>query len=301
MERRFVTLNVFTKRPLAGNPLAVVLDAEGLSDEAMQAIAREFNLSETVFVLPPAMPQHRARTRIFTPAKELPFAGHPTIGTAFLLASEDMKEGRLRDGIVVLEQGVGPVRVGVSLPKEGPGRAEFDVPRIAEEVGRPASKERLASALGLVPSDIGFDNHKPTVFSAGVPYVFVPVRDREALARALPMRGLWREAFAGDAEAAFVYTRAVEEPEIDVRARMFAPVRGIEEDPATGSAAAAFAGVVTHFDGLADGHHVLHILQGEEMGRPSHMELEIDLEAGSLAGARVGGEAVVVSRGTLSV
>ena len=299
MERRFVTLDVFTDEPLKGNPLAVVLDAEELSAEAMQAIAREFNLSETVFVLPPERPQHRARLRIFTPVRELAFVGHPTIGTPILLAQLDWEASGMKDGILVLEQEVGPVRVGVTLSGKT-ARAEFDVPRLAEEAGHAAPRERLAPALGLMATDIGFDHHKPSLFTAGTPFVFVPVRDREALGRATPVGALWRNAFMGQAHSAYLYTYA-DEPDVEVRARMFAPTMGIDEDPATGSAAAAFAGVIARFDGLGDGRHVIRICQGEEMGRPSRIELEIDLEAGALASARVGGGAVLVSRGTLLV
>jgi len=301
MERRFYTLDVFTETPLAGNPLAVVLDCEGLSDQAMQAIAREFNLSETVFVLPAERAQHRARTRIFTPVRELPFAGHPTIGTAILLAALDLPETGAGTRIIVLEQIVGPVRVGVTLSGEGGGSAEFDVPRIAEEAGEAPTRERLAPAVGLLPSDLGFENHKPTVFSAGSPFVFVPVRDREALARARPVHALWRQTFDGEADGAYLYTSARGEGSTDIRARMFAPLSGIEEDPATGSAAAALAGVMARFAGLSDGRHTIRILQGDEMGRPSRVELEIDLEVGALTGARVGGGAVMVSRGSLLV
>lgn len=298
MERRFVTLDVFTDRRLAGNPLAVVLDADDLSGETMQAIAREFNLSETVFVLPPEGAQHRARTRIFTPTHELPFAGHPTIGTAILLAQMDWADAETGAGIIVLEQGVGPVRVGVTLSREG-ARAEFDAPRVAEEAGQPLPRERIAPAIGLLPNDIGFAHHRPTVFSGGAKFVFVPVRNREALARARVSRALWPDGFEGDANSAFLYTTG--EGDIRFRARMFAPMLGIDEDPATGSAVAVFAGVVARFEGLGDGSHLVRILQGEEMGRPSHINLEVEIRAGSLVAARVGGQAVVVSRGTIDI
>lgn len=301
--RRFVTLDVFTDEALSGNPLAIVLDAEGLDDARMQAIAREFNLSETVFVLPPENPGHRARLRIFTPASELAFAGHPTVGTAIFLASRDWGEGATRDGIVVLEEGVGPVRVGVQLRADAAGFAEFDLPEIPREVGRLPSRGDLASAVGLMANDIGFDNHRPSLFSVGGAFVFLPVRDLEALGRARPVRALWRPVFDAGRGMAYLYTRAERDAGRNLppafRARMFAPLLGIEEDPATGSAAGALAGVVARFEPVADGRHEVAIEQGVEMGRPSRISLEVELAAGEVTAARVGGEAVLVSEGVL--
>src|SRR3990167_5769232 len=182
MPRRYAILDVFTDRPLAGNPLAVVLDGDGLSDDRMQAIAREFNLSETVFVRPPENPAHSARIRIFTPARELPFAGHPTVGTAVLLALEGAAKNPARhETMLVLEETVGPVRCGAFVKGKGTGRAIFDLPVAAIEIGRTLDREAIANALNLLPVEVGFENHEPTVFSAGVPYAFVPVRDLAAI------------------------------------------------------------------------------------------------------------------------
>ena len=300
MPRRYFILDVFTDRPLAGNPLAVVLDADGLDAEDMQAISREFNLSETVFVLPPENPMHRARLRIFTPSTELPFAGHPTVGAAVLLARLDLGEGEgERDGLVVLEEGVGAVRCGVRL-KPGMDFAEFDVPRRPEEHPGVPARERLASAVGLVPSDIGFGNHRPTAFDAGVGFVFLPVRDAEALGRARPMRVFWDETFS-QAPAAQVFLYTPGEDDVSFQARMFAPGLGVSEDPATGSAAAAFAGVLAKFEALPDGLHRVVLAQGREMGRPSRIGLELDLEGGAVAACRVGGHAVIVAEGALAI
>jgi trans-2,3-dihydro-3-hydroxyanthranilate isomerase len=297
----FHTLDVFTDKALAGNPLAIVHAADALDTAQMQAITREFNLSETVFVLKPTNPAHNARLRIFTPAKELPFAGHPTVGTAVLLAEAKFGTEDERDAIVVLEEGVGIVRCGVKIVPGKATYAEFDVPKVAQETGKPALREKLALALGLTPSDIGFDNHKPSVYSAGVDFTFIPVRDRDALHRATPILPAWNEAMPAGFRSAYVYTRLPEDSRHAFRARMFSPEMGILEDPATGAAAAAFAGVLARFEPLADGHHVLPVEQGVEMGRPSLVTVEVEMEAGRLAASRIGGAAVVISEGTLTI
>ena len=299
MRRRYQIYDVFTERVLTGNPLAVVLDAEGLETAQMQAIAREFNLSETVFVLEADNPAYSARMRIFTPAVELPFAGHPTVGTAICLASERFGNiGPGQDAVVVLEEGIGPVRCGVRL-KDGSGFAEFDLPRLPSNLGMAKSNEILAAALGLEPADITFENHKASIWTAGLPYHFVPVRNGGVLATAYPVREAWAEAFGDD--DAFLYTRDVEGHDHDFRARMFAPMSGIEEDPATGSAAAAFAGLVQRYDDHPDGDHLILIEQGDDMGRPSVIRLEMTVKNGVLEAARIGGHAVRLAEGILSV
>lgn len=299
MTRPFDTLDVFTSEAYAGNPLAVVHEAEGLSDAEMQAIATEFNLSETVFVLPPDNPAHRAKIRIFTPARELPFAGHPTVGTAILLAEQKVGTDAEHELIVTLEEGIGLVRVGVVIRPGEATYAEFDLPKLPEEMPAPRDREAVASAVGLIGSDIGFDNHKPTNFDAGVPYGFVPVRDRATLARAEPSQALWKAAGFGQppASGAFVYTRPEAGADTVFTARMFAPLMGIAEDPATGSAVAAFAGVVEKFESLATGRHVLMIEQGVDMGRRSKIALEVEFAGGELKTARIGGRAVRIASG----
>jgi len=295
----FHTLDVFTDKPLTGNPLAVVHGADHLDGTAMQAIAREFNLSETVFVTKPQNPAHNAKIRIFTPGRELPFAGHPTVGTAILIAETKFGRDEQREAIVVLEEEIGPVRCGVKIVPGKASYAEFDLPKAAVEAGKAAPREKLAFALGLTPSDIGFSNHKPTLYSAGVPYAMVPVRDRDALHRAQPIAAAWRETFGED--GAYLYTALPESTGRAFRARMFAPRLGIAEDPATGSAAAAFSGVVARFEGLADGRHLLPIEQGIEMGRASLITLEIEIRAGRVGAARIGGAAVTVTEGKIAV
>jgi trans-2,3-dihydro-3-hydroxyanthranilate isomerase len=295
----FATYDVFTDTPFAGNPLAIVFDAETLSDRQMQAIAREFNLSETTFIRAPANAVHTAEVRIFTPARELPFAGHPTIGSAIAIAEARHGRGEPRDVLLVLEEKVGPVRCAVKLAAAGVSFAEFDAPKLSEEIGHGASDGLATAALGLELSDIGFDRHIPTLYSAGVPFAFIPLASLDALARAKPSATFSAETLG--ATEVYLYARAGKEERHAFRARMFAPEIGIVEDPATGSAAAAFAGVATRFEGLSDGWTQLPILQGVEMGRPSLIGLELELEAGALKAVRISGNAVKVSEGTIAI
>lgn len=293
----YSTYDVFTDTRFAGNPLAVVFEADALSDAKMQIIAREFNLSETIFVRAPALAQHEASVRIFTPTKELPFAGHPTIGCAIALA--ERRHVGAQDLLIVLEEKIGPVRCGVKLAKDAASFAEFSVPKLSEPAGADPSRESAARALGLSSDAIGFGAHAPSLFSAGVPFAMIPVADTDALVRARPSSESL-SALLGATEV-FVYTRAEANAPYCFNARMFAPEIGIVEDPATGSAAAAFAGVLARFEDLPDDWHTLPILQGVEMGRPSLIGLEVHIEKGTLAAARIAGKAVKVSEGTLYI
>jgi len=297
MRRAYHLLDVFTDTPLAGNPLAVVLDAEGLDDARMQAIAREFNLPETVFVRAPRDPINSAALRIFTPARELPFAGHPTVGAAALLAH--LRAPQLlaaQDLRLVLEESVGPI-VCVARHRRGQALASyFTLPKLPQPAGAPPDVGELAAKLGLEPSQIGLGAHRPTIYSAGVDFVFAPLRDLAALAQANPDKARWGEA---GAPGLYLYTAAA--GEADYRARMFAAGWGIREDPATGSAAAAFAGVVMAFDRPLDGDHMLVIRQGVEMGRPSTIALGLEVEGGALQSATIGGSAVLVAEGTIDL
>lgn len=303
MAHRTFTLDVFTDTPLAGNPLAVVLEADDLTADRMQAIAAEFNLSETVFVLKPERPQHAARMRIFTPKRELPFAGHPTVGAAVLLARLKAGEGASQglEMVQVLEQEVGPVRCGTYLRSAHSGHAIFDAPRLPENIAVALEKEAVAGALGLVPAEIGFENHHPSVFSAGNPFTFVPVRDLEVVARVRPNLAVWAVAFGQAPRDVYVYCRETVHNGNAFHARMFAPELGLSEDPATGAAAAAFPGVIQLFDQPIAGSHRYLIEQGLEMKRPSLIALEVDFEGGRPHAVRVGGDAVIVSEGTLTV
>jgi trans-2,3-dihydro-3-hydroxyanthranilate isomerase len=302
MRLSFSTLDVFTDRRFGGNPLAVVHGAGGLTDAQMQAIAREFNLSETVFVLPAENPAHSARIRIFTPVKELPFAGHPTVGTAALLAENKFGQGREADALIVLEESIGTLRVGVRLKKDHAPFAEFDAPKVPVEAGALPPVDVLAAGLGLIPSEIGFENHRPVCFAAGNAFAFVPIASREAIARARINGSHWAAAFSQQGlVGAYLYTRQCEHTLSSFHVRMFAPDAGVPEDPATGSAAVCFAGVIARFDRLPDGTHRRTIEQGFEMQRPSFVSLVLTIEGQKLDSVRIGGHSVRVSEGTIEV
>jgi trans-2,3-dihydro-3-hydroxyanthranilate isomerase len=294
MRRRFVTLDVFTNERFAGNPLAVVLDAEGLADATLQAIAREFNLSETVYVFAPSLATHRAKLRIFTPLSELAFAGHPTVGTAALLARLD---GGSRAREFLLEEGVGPVHCRVEPIDEEHANARFALPRLPTELGPAAAPERLAAALGLSGMDIGCENFVARRWTAGVPMTFVPVHGLAQIRACQVNLGHWDAIDAPG--AAFVFCRESTDPGHAFHARMFAPLMGVPEDPATGSAAAAFAGVLSEFARPDDGEHAYVIEQGYEMGRPSLITLFITIRERALSRVAIGGQVVMVSEGTI--
>ena len=296
-KHKFYTLDVFTDTPLAGNQLAVFPDAEGLPGELLQSIAREFNLSETVFVYQPMDPGNTARVRIFTPATELPFAGHPTIGTAILLASLGRVKPRGRKGRVILEEGVGAVPVDVQFVRGVATWAQLTAARLPEGGPPPPDDEELAAVVSLETAQLD-PGMKAAAFSCGVPYLFLGVRDRAALAAATPDLGAWRESL-GDywAPDLYVLTRDAELSGSHLRARMFGPQVGVSEDPATGSAVAALAGYLSATEKLKDGRHNWRIEQGFEMGRPSILELETDIRDGIVYTVRVGGNAVIVSEG----
>ncbi len=302
MPRRFHTLDVFTDRRHEGNPLAVVLDSDGLTDDEMQAIAREFNLPETVFVFPPEDQLNAARIRIFTPGNELPFAGHPTVGTAVLLA--ELRAGEMLGGAgvtIVLEQKIGPVRVDVSRRPSRASRAVFSLPQLPKLLDHAFDPLVVAAAIGLDPVEIGFGAHGVAAWSAGVPFVMVPVRSLEAIGRAgIADARAWAQAFGVTGKsAAYLYTRETVHADHHVHARMFAPKMGIPEDPATGAAVAAFAGVAATCELPEDGVHQLVIEQGFEMGRPSLIALDLDIQHGALVAAAIGGSAVRMSEGVL--
>lgn len=302
MRKQFYTLDVFTQERFSGNPLAVVGDADDLGEAQMQAVAREFNLSETVFLQSPRDSVNTARARIFTPARELPFAGHPTIGTAVLiglLQAADMI--RSRDLDIVLEQAIGPVRCTVRS-RGDVARAQFDLPKLPERIGPAADGAAIARALSLDVQDIGFRGHRPSMWSAGVGFTFVPLASRDAVTRARPDMSVWND-IVGPAEhpAAYVYCDEAVSEGGHVHARMFAPSLGIAEDPATGGAAAAFAAVCMEYEKPGDGEHLILIEQGFAMGRPSLINLSMRVEGGKLASATIGGAAVIVSEGYIDI
>jgi trans-2,3-dihydro-3-hydroxyanthranilate isomerase len=296
MKLRYATLDVFTDRPFGGNPLAVFCDQPELSTERMQIIAREFNLSETVFIVPPRDSRALRRLRIFTPAQELPFAGHPTIGAVHVL----VEDGIASSGEFALELEVGLVPIRVKPQKNASPFLQLTAARLPETVGSVPPAEALGRILGLQAQDIVSGADSAQTWSCGVPFLFVPVRDRAALARARPDTGVWSSVLkdAGSKQI-FVFCRDPELPGSQLRARMFAPDLGVAEDPATGGAAAAFAGYLAAREPSKTGTHRWVVEQGFEMGRPSILHVEADVSQGSVTAVRVGGTAVRMSEGTL--
>ncbi|MEP7454748.1 PhzF family phenazine biosynthesis protein [Phyllobacterium sp. SB3] len=303
-DRHYEVYDVFTSEVLKGNPLAIVHDADGLDDEAMQRIAREFNLSETVFVLPAQNASHTAWIRIFTPDYEMPFAGHPTVGTAVSLAQKRFGDaGSSQDVLIILEEQVGPVRCGVKLSKDGTF-AEFDLPKLPERVGYNYDKVAIAKALRLEPDEIGFENHVPSIWDAGVPFLLVPIHGLATAARIHIDQTAIREVAPriGHRQLpVYAYCRETMQHGSSFHSRMFVSNDGTYENPATGSATAAFAGAVHLFDEPLDGLLRLSIEQGYEMGRPSNLQLELDVKDRKLIGARIGGSAIRVAEGRLFV
>ncbi len=297
----FHTADVFTTVPLTGNALAVFPEAKGLNADEMQAIAREMNLSETVFVLPPDDSRHTRKVRIFTPRVELPFAGHPTLGTAHVLVATGRVPAAAPNLTLTLEEGVGLVRVRVRVQEGAPVFTQLETARLPE--GRPADLDPATAArlLSLEPDDLVAPPHPPEIWSAGLPFLFVEVRGRDALRRARLDHTVWTRHVA-DSGAPEVFVFAQEPVDgCDVSARMFAPAVGVPEDPATGSAVAALAGLLGGRDPRPTAALRFSIRQGVEMGRPSTLHLEADKQGGRLTAVRVGGQSVLVSEGTLWV
>lgn len=299
----FHILDVFTDRAFGGNPLAVVFDADGLSVSDMQSIAREFNLSETVFLLKAKSPGHTGRVRIFTPAREIPFAGHPTLGTAILLAElRSPQVNGEQDAIIALEIEGGNVRVGVRRRAEAVAYGEFDAPKSTASLQQISELDDIAAALGLIPTELTFENHKPTVLKGATTFGYVPISNLDAMAKVQVSPAHWSRAFTEPGiDGVYLYTRQCVRRDSAFHARMLAPDLGVAEDPATGSAAAGFAQVVHAYDGLTDGTHRRTIEQGIEMGRPSTILLTMSVQRGKLESVRIGGHAVRVAEGKLNV
>lgn len=299
---RFATADVFTDTPFGGNQLAVLPDARGLSADQMQAIAREFNYSESVFVLPPDDPAHTRRLRIFTPAAELPFAGHPTIGAALVLAHLGEIALSGAETHIVLEEGVGPVRVIIRTLNGVPAFAQLSVAKLPETGPPPPSRSVLAGILSLEPSDLLGGPTPPQAVSCGLPFLLVPLRDREAVGRARVRLDRFDETLARYwAPNVMVFSRDAAAPGVDVHARVFVPELAVPEDPATGSCAAALGGYLAARESYAEGTRRWVIEQGIEMGRPSLLEVEVDKAGGQITAVRVGGASVMMSQGELVV
>lgn len=307
MRYRFVTADVFTDQPFGGNPLAVFLDGRGLSTRTMQRVAREMNLSETVFVLPPDDIQNTRCLRIFTPAAELPFAGHPTVGTAFVLAAlgelprfsaapGEVSTQETEETRIIFEEGVGPVPVAIRMKEGKPVFAQLSVAKLPEPGAAPPATADVAAMLSLRPEDVLDDGRDfPQAFSCGNEFLFVPLRDLDAVRRARLRADL------GAAHEVFLFAYGGELPGSDLHGRMFAPSLGVGEDPATGSAVAALGGYLGTRAREADGTLSWTVEQGFEIGRQSLLYLEVDKRGGEIAAVRVGGSAVLMGEGTLEI
>lgn len=292
MKLGYLLLDVFTREPLKGNQLAVVPKADGLLDGEMQAIAREFNLSETVFILKPAAERNTAAVRIFTPHQELPFAGHPTVGAAVALGLQN------KVSAVRLEEKVGLITALFEKVDKRSGEARFGLPRLPSRVADLPNTLGIAQALGLEPEDIGCDMFRPAVFSAGVTFHLVPVRDAEVLRRVKVNQSLFNDVFRHDHNSAYVFTLTPNEPENDLAARMFGMNLG--EDPGTGSAAAALIGLLAE-EALSTDQADYVLRQGHEMGRPCRITLQLRKDHDVLIHAAIGGHAIIVGEGTLDL
>ncbi|GJL95563.1 MAG: phenazine biosynthesis protein PhzF [Hyphococcus sp.] len=290
----FETYDVFTDKRFTGNQLAVVMDAQGLSTEDMQTITREFNLAETTFVLPPENSDHTARVRIFTIGYEMPFAGHPTVGTSIALA----KARSLTESVTLeLNTGIFPVRLDVSGEV---GFAEFQNPNLPEEAGGAPSTSMLEKALSLPAGVIDSGDHRPRKIGAGANYVFAHAGlddVRKAKVNSTAFEAMALEETVG----VLLYAKGGEAADADYHVRMFAPGAGIVEDAATGSAAAALPGQIARSEKLADGAAEWRIEQGFEMGRPSLIQARITAKDRHITSVRIGGRALLVQRGKLFI
>lgn len=303
MKLEFHTLDVFTKTRFCGNPLAVVLEADHLTTTQMQTVTREFNLSETTFVMKPENPKHTAKVRIFYPGGEMPFAGHPTLGTAVLLAEMKCKPGCNFETEILLELKVGLTPVRISRIAECV-TGFFTAPIVPFHVDLPLpSLADVALALNLAIDDIGFEGHGLALLEGGPRFFYVPVKTRAALQKSTVREPVWSSILRPlkGIDAAYVYTRGGDGPETSFRARMYAPGGGIPEDPATGSATALLAAQLLKVEQLKDGKHGWNLEQGYEMGRPSNLHLEADVAEGKLDSVRVGGQAVRVMSGEIEI
>ncbi len=299
---RFYTADVFTHQAFGGNPLAVFPDAEGLATEHMQRIANEFNLSETVFIFPPEDAKHTKRLRIFTPHQELPFAGHPTVGAAVVLAAIGDIACPSAETTAVFEENVGPIPITIRTAAEAPIYAQFSVAQLPE-FGPPAPPpEAVAAALSLTIDDLELDATPIQTASCGVPFMYVPVRHLSGVERArVNQTALEQLPQNSWTSHLYVFSRETVTPEASVHARMFAPAMGLGEDPATGSAASSLAAVLALTETSSGGTLRWRVEQGFEMKRPSLIDVEADLQDGLITAVRVGGQAVLISQGEMLV
>ena len=301
MKLQFTTVDVFTDRQFGGNPLAVVTNAQGLSTERMQAIAAEFNLAETTFVLPPRDPAHTAEVRIFTPKAEMPFAGHPNVGTAFVLARAGESYGRPVTGDrLVFEEKAGLVHM--ELTRQG---GVVTATRLAAPVplsfGEEISPDTVAAACSLQPGDIKLDTHRPCVASCGAPLLFAELKSRAVLKSAAPRAEIFARELPRDRVVGIHLYVQAKEGDIDIQTRMFAPEHGIPEDPATGGANVALIGLLAHFRSKPDLTLDKTIGQGFDMGRPSILQASAEKKGGKVVATYIGGRCMPMMHGEIDL
>jgi len=300
MKLDFVTVDVFTDRRFGGNPLAVLPQAQGLTTEQMQAIAAEFNYAETTFVLPPRDPSNTAEVRIFTPRAELPFAGHPNIGTAFVVATLAQEAGRALDNTLVFEEMAGLVRLDLAREGSTVLGARLAAPQPLAR-GDDVPAEIVARACSLDAADIETRHHAPCIASCGIPFLFTELKTRSALAAAHPRTDEFLEHLKTDRVIGILLYVREQGGDVDLQARMFAPLYGVPEDPATGSANVALVGLLASLRPEADLSVGLRIAQGVDMGRPSLLEATAEKRNNRLTGLWIGGRCVPVMRGAIEV
>ncbi|MBN8949455.1 MULTISPECIES: PhzF family phenazine biosynthesis protein [unclassified Rhizobium] len=300
----FVTVDVFTSERFVGNPLAVIPDARGLTGDAMQKIATEFGYSETTFVLPPDNPDHAARVRIFTPTAEIPFAGHPNVGTAFALGQQSAIFGKPVGDRLVFEEDAGLVEVSLLRNGGDVSGASIRAPgRLT--IGETIADDLIAGCLQIDPGSILHRTHAPTFASVGLPFAFAELDSLQTLGMACPNAAIFAQAAARHKEdktgfSLFVYVRSPENP-WSIRARMFAPLDNVTEDPATGSASAALGAYLTALLPARDAEVKITIEQGVEMGRRSIIGIDVRKSAGTVNEVLLSGSSVFVMRGEIQL
>lgn len=300
MQLEFITVDVFTERAFGGNPLAVILDGRGVTTAQMQAIAAEFNLAETTFVLPPRDAAHTAEVRIFTPRAEMPFAGHPNVGTAFVLAREGEGKGRRIGEPLVFEEKAGLVRL--DLIKDGTAviGARLAPPQPLTR-GDDIAAGIVAAACSLSAADIETESHAPCLASCGLPLVFAELKTRAALATARPRADIFAESLPMDRATGILLYVKDQSGGFDLQVRMFAPLYGVPEDPATGSANVALIGLLARLRPEANLSLSKTIAQGVEMGRPSILQATAEKKDDAVSATFIGGCCVPVMSGSIDL
>ncbi|MEP6731147.1 MAG: PhzF family phenazine biosynthesis protein [bacterium] len=299
---KYLTTDVFTDTAFGGNQLAVIPDARGIPEHRLLDVAREFNYAESTFVYPPADAKNTRQVRIFTPGGEVPFAGHPTVGTAHVLAAIGAIPLTGDMTSIVFEEKVGLVPVKIRSKNGVPVFAQLSTAKMPEVGAAPPERAAIARVLGLDAEDLLDDPWTPQVVSTGLPFVFVPLATLSAVTRARLRFDAWESVFEGaPCSELFVFARGGERAGTDFHARMFAPGLSVPEDPATGSACAALAGYLAVRDTRRDGTLRWIVEQGFEMGRPSILEVEADVSGGNVTAVRVGGSSVLVCEGMIEI